>query len=945
MSKERKDYIYASGSKLKNDEINPLDINTTYDSEHTAITQLVTTGLSDDVKSKYDNGSEVTIYLYRLDSEKSPVLYKSARITKNDDTFKIVDSTKYDVPESFQPFQGGSDTEPESTGDTENAPVENQEQPAEADVSAETDNSAENTEEQKSEETPAENKDQNTESPAENSEETTNESVATVGVIAGSLLALQELNTLLLMARDKIITSVKKPKYKKFFKKYRELIIPDAPDIFSLKKEKIFLKEDGSESDNKKLDFIKKYGLGKEKSQIIYFEDKNSPVAGIIMDKEFSCMFTLLANGHGIEAILMNLAQIIDKSSQIKVVSKYSKYSDYITACIDIDCGIISKRAKSFFKKAKKEIADAIEEAKKSEVVKEDANPSDFARLNRDLGKESNSPSNDTQNKTNQPTEKPGSQVMNAVKKMNQATENSNKALQEAAILISEFESSLYDGFPYAKMDEICEETCKALEESGSVEPMSAYIYRNYVCEKTLKAKDRNALDDSDFGIPSERKFPIHDEAHVRAAIQRFNYVDAKNEKLLAKNIIKKLKDFDLLDSINVSEDNRFSKYLGKSFKEFTESYDINPIPMVREFNVGSMLPMMGSTSGWGTDFSNSEIHAIVADTDNEIIRNYATLYDTKDAVKNAKDTSDEITYTGVDDVDRKESSQQVTYEHMMCNCWPEKHLWFDDCAKKFASCLSIMMPIDFDPEKDCDCARSFDKCCYNFCLDPNMMRDCNDIICRCLEKDGWTCDNTDGEIICATKKDDYMPRSICACIKPYKALASLSMGPEPVSAPENELNLEAAFMESKDEHKHAKIDPDIQSVITRLNKLGYKTIASCSGHPHARVKNDTYRDGVLNGKLYTTARIVFDKDYDIGSPKGWSSKDFEKGFGIYPDPNNYTYSKGVPDEAFIKWKVDYMDALKDWVDKLEEKEKKEEEKETEESVSNLFEDFVKMNF
>lgn len=964
MSKKRKDFIYISCSKLKDDEISPIDINSTYDSEHAGITQTISSKLSDDVKEKYEKGSEITLYLYRLDTEKNPVLYKSVRVKKNEDTYKLGENTKYDVPESFQPFSAdGESAESNNDGDTQDETVDNSEEnttDTNTEEKPESDTSAENAEEQKPEEASTDNQEQNTETDKKASEEnkentenqeenTTQESAAVVAASVAGIAVLQELSTLLFMGTDKIITEVKKPKYKKFFRKYREIFIPEAPDIFSLKKEKFFLKEDGSKSDDKVRDRIKKYGLGKENSQIIYYQDKE-PVAGIIMEKEFSTMFMMLANGHGIEALLMNLSGIADKSSSVKVTSKYQKYADFITACIDVDCGIITKRAKSFLKKAQKEIANYVKEHKDDDVKKEDANASDFSRLNRDLGKEAHSSSNNTENKINQPTEKPSSQtsatVADAVNKMTQAKQNADKALanesvaNEAAALIESFEDIIYPGMNYGLMYDICENACKYLSEEKCVSPKSLYAFHDYVVEKVLKAKDRNNLDDSDFGIPEERKYPIHDEAHVRAAIQRFNYVDKKNEKLLANNIIKALKKFDMLDSIKVSEDNRFSKYLGKEFKEFVESYDVNPIPVIREFNVGTMLPNVGTTLPvWGSDFSNSDIHAIVADTDSEIIDKYAFLYDTKDAVKDAKEVTDYLTSNGVDDIDRKENSQQVTYEDFSeirelnpadINEYPKKQIWFDDVVSHFVDDMKIFFPLDFDSTKLPDCC-NFMKDGYQFNLDKDKTIGKHDLICRVLENKGWEY-NTDGCTICARKSVPSVGKCAVAVIKP-------SIGYAMINTIQNPTDMDVVT-ESVDEHKHAKIDPDIQKVITKLNKMGYTTIASCSGHPNTRVKNDQYRDGILNGKLYTTARIVFDKDYDIGAPKGWETKDFDNGFGIYPKPDNYTFSKGKPDDAFIKWKVQYMEDLNNWIDKLSGKETDEEETKTE-SVSDIFEEFT----
>ena len=88
--------------------------------------------------------------------------------------------------------------------------------------------------------------------------------------------------------------------------------------------------------------------------------------------------------------------------------------------------------------------------------------------------------------------------------------------------------------------------------------------------EAKLTAKQRNSLSKSDFGIPPTKDkkgaYPLNDPAHVRAAIRMFNHCDPKDEKVLARNIIKKLKAFGIND-IEVGPDNRFSKYY-KTLKE-----------------------------------------------------------------------------------------------------------------------------------------------------------------------------------------------------------------------------------------------------------------------------------------------------------------------------------------------------------------------------------------
>jgi len=47
----------------------------------------------------------------------------------------------------------------------------------------------------------------------------------------------------------------------------------------------------------------------------------------------------------------------------------------------------------------------------------------------------------------------------------------------------------------------------------------------------TLSEKQRDKLSDSDFAFPKERKEPISDAKHVRAAIARFDQVEGVSNK------------------------------------------------------------------------------------------------------------------------------------------------------------------------------------------------------------------------------------------------------------------------------------------------------------------------------------------------------------------------------------------------------------------------------
>lgn len=68
------------------------------------------------------------------------------------------------------------------------------------------------------------------------------------------------------------------------------------------------------------------------------------------------------------------------------------------------------------------------------------------------------------------------------------------------------------------------------------------------------------------YGIPSQKKFPMPDAAHVRSAIKFFNYVTPSHEQELAVAILKRMKEYGInVDSVHVGEKNRFRKYLANA--------------------------------------------------------------------------------------------------------------------------------------------------------------------------------------------------------------------------------------------------------------------------------------------------------------------------------------------------------------------------------------------
>ena len=78
--------------------------------------------------------------------------------------------------------------------------------------------------------------------------------------------------------------------------------------------------------------------------------------------------------------------------------------------------------------------------------------------------------------------------------------------------------------------------------------------------ESALPAKERNKLPDSAFGLPKERKFPLHDAKHVKLAVKMFGHCPEKDRKALAKRIDAAMTKFEI--NMKISKKNPICEYL-----------------------------------------------------------------------------------------------------------------------------------------------------------------------------------------------------------------------------------------------------------------------------------------------------------------------------------------------------------------------------------------------
>lgn len=88
--------------------------------------------------------------------------------------------------------------------------------------------------------------------------------------------------------------------------------------------------------------------------------------------------------------------------------------------------------------------------------------------------------------------------------------------------------------------------------------------FAHYFSESKISTKQRKKLDDSQFGIPSLRKYPLTDEKHVLQAVRFFNKAPEEHKPELARNIVKRAKELNM----NWEKWDVLKPYLDKPVKE-----------------------------------------------------------------------------------------------------------------------------------------------------------------------------------------------------------------------------------------------------------------------------------------------------------------------------------------------------------------------------------------
>ena len=251
----------------------------------------------------------------------------------------------------------------------------------------------------------------------------------------------------------------------------------------------------------------------------------------------------------------------------------------------------------------------------------------------------------------------------------------------------------------------------------------SSFIGGMASMEASLTAKERKAIPDKEYGLPTKRKYPMPDKKHVRAAIRFFNYVDKEDEAELARNINKMAKKYGMIDEIKVGSDNRFSKYWKG---EVTESIGLPKAVEVLAEHMGCDYTLVTEAgvykrrAGESKDLAKArqfcaDVRTLASKKNLPffVVTNGASAYsnDGNDAIRHARDMHIEWEKTHGEDPDEDWSSQMesVAMEAYRPMGKLTKFKLVENPSKKFVE----------DHLDDADCIKDFldDKVRRNSCM------------------------------------------------------------------------------------------------------------------------------------------------------------------------------------------------------------------------------------
>lgn len=143
------------------------------------------------------------------------------------------------------------------------------------------------------------------------------------------------------------------------------------------------------------------------------------------------------------------------------------------------------------------------------------------------------------------------------------------------------------------------------LPEIDEMDPITDGYQAFPVKVKAMSFAARKSLSNSDFGLPKERKFPLHDEDHIMSTMQSFAtlMLAVKDKKKLFNNLIEKA----TLAGVDTEDFEFDSLYNGFVFKEHSDEYALPRLKLLPLTTKEQVLAAMSRFAHLKVDLADEE--------------------------------------------------------------------------------------------------------------------------------------------------------------------------------------------------------------------------------------------------------------------------------------------------------------------------------------------------
>lgn len=702
----------------------------------------------------------------------------------------------------------------------------------------------------------------------------------TLAGLYGLYLASMDCIKLLEKAGDNIVTAVQYPKYAKVLNAYYKYFIDGkAPEFKSLHKRKTFTNDLGDKK-NVIIGVLKKYGIGTECALVDYYEDKDEKdsVCGCYMEKKYKAHIDLFASA--LSSVLSDTTTAVieygwTKHLQPKVL-KYKKYSSYYIAYMCLKLGFITNEFKDIMRDIKAELRK--HKAELDKVTKESVSEEllEFYR---------------------------------------NPTEITDVVLETAMDDASNMKLSV--DLPQSLRKLCCKYSLVKAQENNEQDPEKKKKFKKELVEVEKELRSSTKSEDEKKGVDElktklkaavNKEVRANKKAEAKEVKEAALYEEAVFDSLKAKYNTLKEKMAKLNDQINEYQNQaRANRDNFAAARRAQEMHD----QAVREHQ-----RMAEEAERIHQQMNQQAIQQQQMLQQQQMMNNMNMFCNGDDATEPPFIPSDNIVSEG----EVTSFSQKAKALEKRKNYWKQ----FKDSSEKE---LTKSQPRE-----------------HQLKLRDNISRAIKEIkkIDDEISAIGQVKTGSFALVYACTEYDD-----IIGCVVTEYGFDEIydkyieskdTYDKDPTAANNNRVIgysniLESVAFEIFTEARN--MEDEIKPYVDKLNSLGFNVKYASPGHLKLRKKTDVYRDGIYKGKLYSDARIMFDKDYEELSnkkaPDKWRWRIVDG--CTYLDVKDITFddSNGTPDEAFKKWKNDYMSSLKEFIDSLENKDTSDKKDEPEE--------------